>query len=204
MELRTHLEPNPWRHPALLQAVQPLRIFNSDGSGRYLSDTLPIAERPGMRSIETGRCHRAHQSRHRTELGRVARPPDPIAHRLPVGRKGHVEQHDLAFDSSSPQGGQVLTGRHHHDVGFNALGRGPDAHAEAEHRQRLRARSDQLEGFFSTDPLRHLDGLPIDSDALRVPHLARRPLDGLVELRTAGDPRTDLIAERAEQVPASL
>ena len=61
------------------------------------------------------------------------------------------------------------------EFGLDAVGRRADAVAEAEHRQRMPARRDDLQALGAAHPVRHLDRLEPHVLEAVAAHLARPP-----------------------------
>ena len=79
---------------------------------------------------------------------------------LAVGREGDVEE---TIRPLAVAGGvELLETAHDEEIGLDAVGRCPDAVPEAEHRERMAARIDDLEAFRPAHPVRHLDRIEAD------------------------------------------
>ncbi len=79
-----------------------------------------------------------------------------------------------------------------------------DAHAEAEHRDAVRARSDQVERLGAADPLRDLHGIgPHLVEPVRL-HRRDRPRDGVFERLRAAESMAERVGQQREAIPREL
>ena len=136
----------------------------------------------------------ANQTGDRAGLGGLGSAVHAICHRLAVVDEGSVEQNDLAARLAGTLLEVLEASDHEHRRG-DALLRGGDAAAQAQHRQLLARGFEQFGRFLAPHPMRHHDVFAVHIFKSVCLHFGQRPINGGFEVRRAAEARAKRVAK---------
>ena len=144
LESRLHPQPDAHAPAAIGDPLHALGVFGRDRRGRNLRDAVRVVHAAGVRRAQARRADGAHEHGHRPVTRRRAGAAGAVLVRLAVARVDRVEEHDLALRLGAALR-ELVEALDDHHVGFDARGRRGHAAAEAEQRDHVARRLDDLQ-----------------------------------------------------------
>jgi glycosyltransferase involved in cell wall biosynthesis len=156
-----------------------------------------------MRRAQPHWPDRSHQRRDCTVLGGATRPGRAIDVGLPVAGIDRVEEDDLPLDLIAALR-ELVEILDDDDVRFDAVGGGRDAATEAEHRDDVMRRIENLEALAAAHPARHHDALCMHVLEAIAFHRLDGPGDRTRQVLRSREPVAERVGQLCKAVPGKL